>query len=677
GQRTDTSATRAAEPSADLRYGCGTWAVIVIGAGPVGMRVVEQLLEKGVPASEILQLGGEAYEPYNRVKLSSLLAGETNLAGIAQPSFAGIDAGRTRLGCTVVGVDRSRCTVTDREGNVYGYRRLVLATGSTPKLPEISGINKKGVYTFRDLSDAYQLAARKIRSRHTVVLGGGLLGLEAARAMAQFNTQVTVIEWSSILMVRQLDDRASALLQKKLAALGIRCLTGQTVVEVNGRHALSGVTLRGGGTITCDTVVVATGINPNIDLARSAGLSVGKGVRVNNQLQTNDPSIYAVGECCEYNGTIYGLLAPGLEHADVAANAVSRSLGALPVSSVGAYSGSVTATNLKVAGVDVCSFGRTGHEEPESQLQKLVFDDEELGVYRKLFLFRGRLVGAISIGSWPEVSRVRQASRQSVHLYPWQRWQFKNSGQLWGADNARDVSNWRSGEVVCQCMGVSKGQLTSAMGTENCSVDQLRLETGAASVCGSCEPLLQALVGGNASPTKDNASTTLASIGFVCLVFCILVFVSPPLPYASSVQSAFSIDWLWRDSYYKQVTGFGLLLVSVLLATISLRKRVDDFKSGTYGGWRIAHVLSAVVVIALLLAHTGLRAGSNLNLILMICFTGLIGAGALAGIAVGIQHRLSPSTVRVIKQQSLFWHVLLLIPLPAVLGFHVLKTYWF
>lgn len=665
-----------------------TGPVIVVGAGPVGIHAVRQLVANGV-SNKILLFSAESFVPYNRARLSSLVAGTTSMPAIDNPLDA-CDQVEQFFDCAITGIDREACSVIDAHGNLHHYSRLILALGARSRIPDIPGVSMPGVFTFRDMRDAQHLLARKLRSRHTVVLGGGLLGLEAARAMAQFNTAITVIEFSQILMVRQLDDGASRLLEDQLEGRGIKVLTNESITEVIGDVRVTGVRLRNGRILPCDTVIVATGILPNIELAREARLPVGKGIRVNDRMQTADERIFAIGECCEHQGRTYGLLAPGLEHAAVASQVISvleRRLecgvadnrvpsgdGSKPFAS---YAGSAQATTLKAAGIEVRSFGRTGHDEPEFQFRTLTYSDRYAGIYRKLVLFGGRLVGGIGVGEWPEARRLDEAASKSMQIYPWQRWQFGNTGCLLGDSISDDINDWASSDIVCQCMGVTKGRLINALERNCSSATALRVETGASSVCGSCTPLLHQLVGTESSQEPDRAAGTLTLLGVLALLGCLSFVLFPNVPYAGSVQSTINFDWLWRDSFYKQASGFGLLLVSALLATISLRKRLPEWSSGAYGIWRTVHVVTGLIVLALLLAHTGLRLGSNLNFYLMLCFCGLLAAGGVASLSIGLQDRLPEATLRVFRKNALLWHVLLLIPFPSLLAFHIFKTYWF
>ncbi|PHQ55658.1 MAG: hypothetical protein COA29_04865, partial [Porticoccus sp.] len=280
--------------------------IIVIGAGPVGMRFTHDLLARK-PQLAVHLFGDEACKPYNRIQLSALLAGEINRDDIDLPLPAlGNHPNFQFTSSAIVEIDRERKTVTDSSGTRFHYHKLVLATGARAHIPNIPGIERQGVFSFRSLKDTESLYARILRSRHIVVVGGGLLGLEAAKGLLKFNTSVTVVQQSSRLMNRQLDEQAAALLEAEVRALGIDVITHSGVRSVEGFEHVTGVITRDGETIHCDTVLFCTGITPNLELARKARIPVDTGILVNDQMRTSDPDIFAIGECCEHLGVTYG-----------------------------------------------------------------------------------------------------------------------------------------------------------------------------------------------------------------------------------------------------------------------------------------------------------------------------------------------------------------------------------
>lgn len=643
-------------------------SIVIVGTGPVGIRIAEEILKRD-PHASIVLYGDEPWEPYNRVKLSSLLSGDERLEGIQNPLQIAPQAQVIQHhNCCVTQIDRETKTVTDVTGRVQPYSHLVLATGSKPHIPSIPGTDLAGVYTFRDLNDIQQLMARRVRSRQAVVLGGGLLGLEAAHGLQRSGTQVTVIEHASRLMYKQLDDEGAQRLRERLMSLGVLSILQTNVESILGDTQVTGVMLRGGRSIECDTVVLATGIRPNIVLARQAGLAVGRGIRVDDQLYTSDPNISAVGECAEHRGEVYGLVAPGFEQAAVAAYNIT--------SGQAQYTGSMLATKLKVVGLPVTSIGRTGEDEPTTQLDTYVYHDAAGGCYRKILMERNRIVGAVGVGDWPGLQRIQAAISRKARLWPWQLHKFRSQGYCWTEAQAPQVGRWPASATVCNCTGVTRGDLSKAIARGATSVAELAQCTNASTVCGGCKPLLSDLLGAD-KVAPVSAYQILLGAGVVSLLAMLSVLLMPMIPYGDSVQARFQWDVLWRASIVKQSTGFILLGLGVVMVFISLRKRTKRVTLGTFSGWRVVHILVGCLVAVSLIAHTGLRLGHNLNFYLMLSFIGLMLLGSVASIAIGLSHVLPRAVAQTTRSLSIWSHILLLWPVPSLLGFHVLKTYWY
>jgi nitrite reductase (NADH) large subunit len=544
----------------------------------------------------------------------------------------------------------------------------VLATGSRPRVPLIPGTGLEGVFTFRDLTDANRLKARTASSRSIVVLGGGVLGLETAKALRRFHTQVRVVEHNDHLMFSQLDAQAGGLLRRFVEEQGIEVLTREGVQQVLGVRRVDGVLLRSGRVIDCDTLVIAAGIIPNVDLAREAGIAVARGVRVDDRMATSAPGVYAVGECAEHRGVVYGLVAPGFEQAAVAAHNFAGD--AAPAS----YLGSLTATRLKVVGLPIYSTGEV--QEPDALREDAVFRDLEAGLYRRLFLTNGRLTGALAAGPWHETNRLQEAVTARRRVWPWELARFRARGILWSDLDDQSIFDWPSGAAVCNCTGVTRAELTAALRGGACTQAALSAQTGAGTVCGSCRPLLAELAGA-AAPEPVVGWRSLAGLSVFALAAALLILVLPGIPYNASVQDPLQWDRLWREDLFKQVSGFTLLGLGVLVSLISVRKRLPRLPLGGFDLWRLLHVALGALAIAVLVAHTGLRTGHELNFWLMATFLGLLAAGGVGGAAVALEHRLPRPLARRARRISLWGHILLIWPLPALLGFHILKGYWY
>jgi nitrite reductase (NADH) large subunit len=639
--------------------------IVIIGAGPVGQRVaaefLQQSLQKPVP---VILFGDEPRELYDRVQLSGYLAGDIPDISVAEQLDGDPRLSRC-LGTQIIAVDRKRRVVIDSNGEACPWSRLVLATGSRASVPPVPGIDLAHVYRFRDLDDAEQLMARTVRSRHTVVIGGGLLGLEAARAMRRFNTRVTVVEQAAHLMFHQLDADGASLLNGAMQQLGIEVISGARVKQLRGSTRVEAVELADGKRLDCDTVVIATGITPNIVLARDCGLHTRRGILVDDQMRSSDPYIFAAGECAEHRNRVYGLVAPGYEQAAVVAHALTRR--------TVSYNGSSCATRLKVAGCKVFSVGEIQQEWTRRTVEYIEGNGT---IYRKLFLVGNRLDAAYALGTWQDASRIQEAVRRRRRIWPWQLKRFRHSGSLWHQDSDDSVAGWPATATVCNCRNISRGTLSRAVDQGCRDIGSLCVKTGAASVCGSCRPLLQQLLGAvRIEPVR--AATFLTTTALLAGLLSVMLLLLPAIPYNSSVQSTLQWDVLWRSGLLKQASGFSLLGLSLCLAFLSLPKRIRRINWGDFAGWRAVHAGIGVLVALLLVAHTGLRLGNELNLMLMLAFLGTLLSGALLSATSGRQHALPLGFARRARRLSVWTHVLLLWPLPALLGFHVLKIYWF
>ncbi len=363
--------------------------LVIVGNGMAATRLVEELSAQSLGRYAVAVIGEESRLAYNRVLLSSVLAGEADSADIELKSARWWrDGGVTvRYGVPASQVDIASKMVTLADGTVLAFSKLIFATGSKPLRLRVPGADLEGVLTFRDVTDIDAMSAAVRRGRKVAVIGGGLLGLEAAYGMARCGADVTVLHLMDRLMERQLDERAAAMLKAAVEEKGIHVVLNADTESFIGDYRVEGVALKDGRTIAADTVIVAAGITPNTALAREAGLKTGRGVLVDDHLQTSIPDIYAIGECAEHRGLCYGLVEPAYEQAKV--------LAAHLAGKDARYDGSLLATNLKVSGVHVFSAGDfMGGDGSEC----LTFSDPGLGTYKKLVIAGGKLVGAVLFG---------------------------------------------------------------------------------------------------------------------------------------------------------------------------------------------------------------------------------------------------------------------------------------
>jgi ferredoxin-nitrate reductase len=451
--------------------------LLVVGTGMSGMATVEAALAHGgTEAWDVTMVGSEPELPYNRVMLSKLLAGSVGEAELHLrhvPWFGDRDI-TLRSGTTVRAVDVAAREVELGDGERLGYDRLVIATGSQPALPPIPGIELEGVLAFRSMGDCRAILAAALGpdSRSAVVIGGGLLGLEAARGLRERGLRVTVVHLADRLMEPQLDPLSAQLLARSLAGLGVDLRLGASTETITGEDGrVRSVLLAGGEELDADLVVVATGVRPDVQLARDAGLEVDRAIVVDDELRTSAPGVYAVGECAQHRGVVYGLWAPLLQQAKVA--------GASLCGEPAAFRGAVPATTLKVAGIDLFSGGRAAVGDGEDELLAL---DSRRGTYRRLIVREDRLVGAILLGDLREARPLREllASGEAVPEAL-----LAGPSAAPGADAATASADPNA--TVCSCMNIERGEITRAIRDRALtSVEQVAEHTRASTGCGGC-----------------------------------------------------------------------------------------------------------------------------------------------------------------------------------------------
>jgi nitrite reductase (NADH) large subunit len=463
--------------------------LIVIGNGMAGCRAVEEILARDAGKYRITIFGAEPRVNYNRIMLSPLLAGEKSFDDIVINDQAWYDDNGITLvaGDQVVAIDRKIQTVTARSGRVESYDKLIFATGSDPFIIPVPGHDLQGVVTFRDMDDVGTMLRAADGGGDAVVIGGGLLGLEAAHGLSLRGMKVTVLHIMPTLMERQLDEAAGWLLKEALEGRGQTILTGADTGEIYGQGKVEGVRLKDGRDIPAALVVMAVGIRPNVKLARDAGLTIGRGIHVDDHLVTSDANILAVGECIEHNGAVYGLVAPIWE--------MCRSLADGLVAEQNGYTGSVTSTKLKVSGIDVFSAGDfSGGEGCED----IVMRDAARGVYKRVIVKDDRVVGAVLYGdtgdgNWyfdllkkqQDVSDIRDA------LIFGQA--FASGGSVAGNPNAA-VAAMADDSEICGCNGVSKAKVCAAISGGAVTLDAVRAGCKASASCGSCTGLVESLL---------------------------------------------------------------------------------------------------------------------------------------------------------------------------------------
>jgi nitrite reductase (NADH) large subunit len=466
--------------------------LVVIGNGMAGVRAVEEILARGGRDQfEITIFGDEPYGNYNRILLSDVLNGSHQAEDIFLNPLAWYEEHGVRLhrGIRAERIARASKQVFGQGGVVESYDLLLLATGSVPFMPPIEGLTlddgayRPGVFVFRTLDDCNAISSYAIGKKRGIVIGAGLLGLEAARGLQNFSLEVHVVQRGNTVMNQQLDGPAGVILRQTLEQLGIFVHVGKDTKRVLGRECVTGIAFADGQEITADLVVVAAGIKPNVELAVRAGLGVERGIVVDNRLCTDDPNIYAVGECVQHRGQIYGLVAPLWDQAKILAEHLTG------VNPEAAYHGSKIATKLKVMGVEVASMGIT---EPTDEGDEVVqFTEPKKGTYKKLIIRNGRLVGGILLGDIAKAPYLTQAYERSTPV-PEERLSLLFDI---GAPSAKaSVESMPPDMQVCNCNGVTKRAIVGCVKQGKRSMKGVMESTRAGMGCGACKALVSEVV---------------------------------------------------------------------------------------------------------------------------------------------------------------------------------------
>ena len=480
--------------------------LVMVGNGMAGVRTLEEMLKIAPDIYDITVFGAEPYANYNRILLSPVLAGEQAIKDIMlnDVDWYAENNITLHLGKKIAKIDRVKRQVIAEDGTTAEYDRLLLATGSNPFLLPVPGKELKGVISYRDIQDTNAMIDAAKVHKHAIVIGGGLLGLEAANGLKLRGMDVTVVHLPAWLMERQLDPTASKLLQKSLEDRGLKFLLDKNTKEIVGDENgnVEAIRFTDGLEVPAELVVMAVGIRPNTTLAESAGLFCNRGIVVNDTMQTYDPRIYAVGECVNHRGTVYGLVAPLFEMAKVCANHLANF-------GIGRYQGSVTSTKLKVTGIDLFSAGEfMGGEGTED----IVLSDPIGGVYKKLVIKENKLVGACLYGDTIDGTWYFKLLREGKDIG-----EIRDTLMFGESNTSRPGDTGHEGFTraaampddaeVCGCNGVCKGAIVKSIKEKGLfTVEDVRKHTKASASCGSCtglvEQILMATTGGDYSTSS-------------------------------------------------------------------------------------------------------------------------------------------------------------------------------
>lgn len=459
--------------------------LVIIGNGMAGISTVEQIL-KLTTRFDITVFGTEPYPNYNRIMLSYVLEGSKTLDDIVLNDLHWYqDYGITlHTGTTVTRIDSDTHEVVTEDGTRVPYDKIIIATGSNSFILPVPGHDKEGVVGFRDIADCNVMLDAAKQYKRAAVIGGGLLGLEAAKGLVQLGMEVTVVHLMQDLMERQLDPQASAMLKAELERQGIRFKMGAQTSELLGGERVEGIRFADDTVLNVDFVVMAVGIKPNTTVARESGMEVNRGIVVNDYMQTSLENVYSVGECTEHRGVCYGLVAPLFEQGMILAKHICGV-------ETAPYEGSVVSTKLKISGVDVFSTGEF-IDSPEHTV--ISHKDDWKRTYKKILLRDNKMVGAVLFGDITDSSELQKLIKQQTEMTEELYGSLMGTG-CGGHKKATSVETMPEDEIVCGCNGVTKGTIVDVITNQGLTtVDEIKACTGATRSCGGCKPVVEQIL---------------------------------------------------------------------------------------------------------------------------------------------------------------------------------------
>ena len=460
--------------------------LVVIGNGMAGVRCVEEILNIDREAFEITIFGKEPHPNYNRILLSKVLQGDTTIEDITINDWQWYKDNHIQLFTneTVTNVDIERKRVVTESGKSVIYDELIFATGSLPFMLPLPGANKKGVTAFRDIRDCETMVETSKKYEKAVVIGGGLLGLEAARGLLNLGMRVDVVHIFDSIMERQLDRTAAKMLQAELEKQGMRFLLEKQSEEIIGRSRIVGLKFKDGTKTDADLLVMAVGVRPNVQLAKDGKIETNRAIVVNDYMQTNVPNVYAVGECAEHRGIVYGLVAPLYEQGKVLAKTLCGTENE-------GYHGSVLATQLKVSGVDVFSAGEFMDSD---EVKSLKWIDGIRNTYKKIVIRDNKIVGAVLFGDISEGTKLLGMIKQQTDISVYEK-EMNGAGARGQEAGDSLIAAMSDKELVCSCNGVTKGTIMQAIQEQGLqTVDEVKKCTKASSSCGSCKTMVSSIL---------------------------------------------------------------------------------------------------------------------------------------------------------------------------------------
>ncbi len=652
--------------SSELVDGTAQRSIVVIGNGMVGFRFLLRLTELASPETfKITVFGAEPRPAYDRVHLTRFFAGTRS----EELELGSSDWYRERkialyTNDPIIDIQPGTQSVVSQSGKRTEYDQLVIATGSRAFVPPISGTENNGVFVYRTIEDLEAIQAYAKHCRRAAVLGGGLLGIEAADALKKLGLETHIVERNTGLMSHQLPPEGSEILEREIIQKGFHIHLNKNTSAIDDKDGTRILRFQNGEALVVDMVVIASGIRPCDELGVSASITVHPrgGFEIDDTLETSINSVFAIGECANHRGTLYGLVGPGYKMADTLARRFTGSKET--------FEGDFLAARLKLLNVDVATFG--DHQGDGQYLQK-----KEPKTFRRIVIRNNRLIGATIVGKCSQQDRIQAAVDSRQRIFQWNRTRFNRTGRLWNEQASTNIQDWPETALICNCLSIRRRVLSDAIHCNGCkNIDELIATTGASTVCGSCRPLLSSLLGAPSAPLPTKGYLGLGIAAIVSVGLILFYCLSSPIPNPSSVKTP-SLSFLWTETFWKFTTGYTLVGLCLLSLLLSLRKRTPRFSLGNYGLWRAGHSLIGASTLVILITHTGLRLGENLNFVLLLDFLGLAAIGALASLFTSMEARLPSLWARRLRAASTTMHILLFWPLPILVFFHAFKAYYY
>lgn len=661
------SIARTAKASGDAVE--STERVVIVGGGMAAHHLVESLVASaGEPELAVTLICDETELPYDRIHLGAVVEGEEDPPRFRSTAWYETHGVDVLLKNRVIDIDRENGRLTTSTGATIEYDRLVLATGSHPFVPPLPGAERSGVLAYRTFEDASQIAREAKEAERVVVIGGGLLGLELARGIQRHDCQVDIVEMAPRLLPRQLDVAGAAILAGTIRSLGLELHLGVRTKEILEKGDGLELVFEDGNSLSADLIVFAIGTRPSDALARRAGLECHRegGILVDDRMGTNDPRIQAIGECVRHGEATYGFVAPCYRMAEVLADRIRGEKTRFTSPPISA--------RLKLSEISVTAVGESLADG--TLVRDLVWRTST--TYRRIVIRDGRLVGVIAVGEMPELARLQEAIARRTRIRPAEERRFRLQGELWRARDAqRPIASWSDGAIVCTCTGVTCGTLKSAVAQGHRSSLALQDATGAGTGCGSCQPLLAELCGEASTGQRHQAGPGLAAAAIVGIALVASFLAIGPIPMSTSVLDRPQIDFLWRESFWKQVSGFSLVGAMVAGLVFPLRDRLPKWARLEFSNARVTHSVIGLACLVFAAVHTGLRMGANLNWFLMLFVVGVLVLGIGSALVSGLEHRLPQRMGSVLRTGWRNAHAAVVLPIPVLLLFHVLAVYFY